>query len=55
MNELPLGSGALATTTYPIDRTITCKALGFDAVMANSLDGVSDRDHCIELLSLIHI
>ncbi len=55
MNELPLGSGALATTTYPIDRTITCKALGFDAVMANSLDGVSDRDHCIELCSALSI
>lgn len=55
MNELPLGSGALATTTYPIDRTITCKTLGFDAVMANSLDGVSDRDHCIELCSALSI
>ena len=49
MDEMPLGSGALATTTYPIDRTITAKLLNFDRVSQNSLDGVSDRDYCIEL------
>lgn len=56
MNECPLGSGALAGTTYHIDRKQTASLLGFDAPMANSLDGVSDRDYCIELadaLSLI--
>ena len=42
LNECPLGSGALAGTTYPIDRWQTAKALGFDAPMSNSLDGVSE-------------
>ena len=51
MNECPLGSGALAGTTYPIDRFQTAKALGFDAPVMNSLDGVSDRDYAVELLS----
>lgn len=51
MNQSPLGSGALATTTYPVNREMTAKALGFDEPMANSLDGVSDRDYIIELLS----
>ena len=51
MNECPLGSGALAGTTYPIDRFQTASALGFDAPMRNSLDGVSDRDFCVELMS----
>lgn len=51
LNFCPLGSGALATTTYPVNREMTAKALGFDAPMANSLDGVSDRDYIIELLS----
>ena len=51
MNECPLGSGALAGTTYHIDREETAKLLGFDAPMANSLDGVSDRDFCVELVS----
>ena len=51
MNFCPLGSGALAGTTYPIDRQMTAKALGFTAPAANSLDGVSDRDFCIELCS----
>ena len=51
MNECPLGCGALAGTTYPIDRHQTAAALGFDAPMMNSLDGVSDRDYAIELLS----
>lgn len=55
MNALPLGSCALAGTTYPIDRQRVCELLGFDEVMANSLDGVSDRDFCIELASAISI
>lgn len=49
MNECPLGSGALAGTTYPIDRFRTAKLLAFDRPVANSLDGVSDRDFCVEL------
>ncbi len=49
MNFNPLGSCALAGTTYDIDREQTAKALGFDGVVMNSLDGVSDRDFCIEL------
>ncbi len=55
MDEMPLGSGALATTTYPIDRNITAKLLGFDRVSQNSLDGVSDRDFCMELASVLSI
>ena len=55
MNECPLGSGALAGTTYPIDRWETAKALGFTAPMDNSLDGVSDRDYAIELLSALSV
>lgn len=50
MNVCPLGSCALAGTTYPIDRAMTAKALGFDAYCLNSMDGVSDRDFCVELL-----
>ncbi len=53
MNECPLGCGALATTTYPIDREFTAEYLGFKGPMQNSLDGVSDRDYCIELASAI--
>ncbi len=53
MNRNPLGSGALAGTTYPIDRELTTRLLGFDAPVMNSLDGVSDRDFCIELGSAI--
>ena len=53
MNVNPLGSGALAGTTYPIDRFMTTSLLGFTEPMANSLDGVSDRDFCIELASAI--
>ena len=49
MNECPLGSGALAGTTYPINRQQTSDLLGFDRPVANSLDGVSDRDFCVEL------
>ena len=55
MNIMPLGSGALAGTTYPIDRRMTAALLGFDAPCSNSLDGVSDRDFCIELASAISI
>ena len=52
MNESPLGSAALAGTTYPIDRTMTAQALGFRCPTQNSIDGVSDRDFCVELLSV---
>ena len=55
MNWCPLGSGALAGTTYPIDRFETAQLLGFDGPMSNSLDGVSDRDYVIELLSALSI
>ena len=55
MNECPLGSGALAGTTYPIDRWETAKTLGFTAPMDSSLDGVSDRDYAIELLSALSV
>ena len=55
MNLCPLGSGALAGTTYPIDRFETAQLLGFDGPMSNSLDGVSDRDYVIELLSALSI
>ena len=55
MNECPLGSGALAGTTHPIDRNRTASLLGFDAPTANSLDGVSDRDYAIEFLSCMSI
>ena len=48
VNRMPLGSAALAGTTYPIDRSITAKLLGFDGICENSLDGVSDRDFAIE-------
>ena len=50
MNVLPLGSAALAGTTYPIDRAYTAKLLGFDGVTENSLDAVSDRDFAIEFV-----
>lgn len=55
MDALPLGSGALAGTTYPIDRAFVAEQLGFSSVMDNSLDGVSDRDYCIELCSDLSI
>lgn len=54
-NIMPLGSGALASTTYPINRQRVCDLLGFDEITQNSLDGVSDRDFCIELCSAISI
>lgn len=55
MNACPLGSGALAGTTYDIDRFMTAEKLGFDAPCRNSLDGVSDRDFCIELSSALSL
>jgi argininosuccinate lyase len=48
VNVLPLGSAALAGTSYPIDREAVARALGFDSVSRNSLDAVSDRDFCVE-------
>ena len=51
LNESPLGSAALAGTGFPIDRHATAKTLGFDRPMANSLDGVSDRDFALETLA----
>ncbi len=51
LNECPLGSAALAGTSFPIDRDKTAAALGFDRPMANSLDGVSDRDFALETLA----
>ena len=55
MDEMPLGSCALAGTTYPIDRTITADLLGFERITNNSLDGGSDRDYCIEFASALSI
>ncbi len=51
MNQNPLGSCALAGTTYETDRAETAKTLGFDGYTLNSIDGVSDRDFCVELMS----
>jgi len=53
MNLSPIGSGALAGTTYPLDRDLTAKLLGFDGPTLNSMDSVSDRDYLIELLSAL--
>lgn len=55
MNSCPLGSCALAGTTYPIDRERTASLLGFDGPAQNSLDGVSDRDFCMEIASAIAV
>ncbi|QXT39731.1 argininosuccinate lyase [Gymnodinialimonas ceratoperidinii] len=55
MNESPLGSAALAGTSFPIDREMTAKALGFDRPTANSLDAVADRDFALEFLSAASI
>ncbi len=53
MNLCPLGAGALAGTTYPLDREYTAELLGFDGPTRNSMDSVSDRDYVIELLSAL--
>ena len=60
VNRMPLGSAALAGTTYPIDRSVTCELLGFEAISGNALDGVSDRDFAIEFcaaasLAMMHL
>lgn len=55
MNYCPLGSGALAGTTYPLDRDMTAQALGFYGPTRNSMDGVSDKDYLIEFLSALAI
>jgi len=55
MDEMPLGSGALTGTTYPIDRNRVAAELGFSRITQNSLDGVSDRDFALELLSDLSI
>ena len=55
MNYSPLGSCALAGTTYPIDRAFVARQLGFSGITENSLDGVSDRDFCVELLSALSL
>ncbi len=60
MDYCPLGSGALAGTTYPLDRELTASLLGFKGPTQNSLDGVSDRDFCAELafassLTMVHL
>ena len=60
MNQCPLGSGALAGTTYPLDRELTAELLGFPTPTKNSLDGVSDRDFCAEIafavsLCMVHL
>ena len=53
MNYCPLGSGALAGTTYPLDRAYSAELLGFDGPTLNSMDSVADRDYLIELLSAL--
>ena len=55
MNFSPLGSCALAGTTYDIDRGMTAELLGFSGITQNSIDGVSDRDFCLELMSALSI
>ena len=55
MDEMPLGSGALASTTYSIDRQFVAEQLGFPRVTDNSLDGVSDRDYCVEFCADLSI
>ena len=55
MNTCPLGAGALAGTTYPLDRDYSAELLGFDCATANSMDSVSDRDYIIELLNDLSI
>jgi len=55
VDVMPLGSGALAGTTFPIDREFVARELGFAAISANSMDSVSDRDHLVELLSALSL
>ncbi|MBQ3133238.1 MAG: argininosuccinate lyase [Clostridia bacterium] len=55
LNVSPLGSGALAGTTYPLDREAVAKTLGMSGVSQNSLDGVSDRDFCVELAAALSL
>ena len=55
MNLCPLGAGALAGTTYPLDRDYTAKQLGFDGPTLNSMDSVSDRDYVIDFLSALSV
>ena len=55
LNVSPLGSGALAGTTYPLDREAVAKTLGMNGVTQNSLDGVSDRDFCVELAAALSL
>ena len=55
MGACPLGSAALAGTTHPIDRAMTAAALGFGTYCLNSMDGVSDRDHCVELCAALSV
>ncbi|MDY3929130.1 MAG: argininosuccinate lyase [Clostridia bacterium] len=55
MNVMPLGSGAMAATTYPLDREFVAEQLGFDDITYNSLDGVSDRDFVIELAGVLSV
>ena len=55
LNQLPLGACALAGTTYDIDRDFVANKLGFDSVMGNSMDAVSDRDYVMELASILSI
>jgi argininosuccinate lyase len=55
LNELPLGAGALGGTSFPIDRSMTAKALGFDRPMGNSMDAVADRDFALEVMSAASI
>lgn len=60
IDVMPLGSGALAGTTYPLDRELTARLLGFSRISMNSLDGVSDRDFCAEAafasaLTMVHL
>ncbi len=54
-DSMPLGSGALAATTYPLDREFTANELNFADITYNSLDGVSDRDYCIDFLSNLSV
>ena len=55
MNQSPLGACALAGTTFPTDRAMTAQALGFDGPCLNSLDAVSDRDFCVELMAALSL